>query len=180
MKLFASIILKLCGWKFKGIVPDAKKSIFIMAPHTSSWDFILGRLLLWNKGIKTKFLIKQEFFFFPIKSLMKKMGGVSINREQSKNAIKYCVELFDHYPEISLVITPEGTRQYTDHWKKGFYFIAEQAHVPIFIGFLDYKKKEGGILAEFKPSGDFEKDILLIQAYYKGITAKYPEKFNVK
>ncbi len=72
--------------------------------------------------------------------------------------------------------TPEGTRSYAKRWKSGFYHIALEAGVPIILGYLDYKKKHAGIGPVFHPTGDYEKDLEEIQAFYRGVTAKYPEK----
>ncbi len=179
MRLLARFILRICGWKIVGNPPVDDKCVMIMAPHTSSSDFVWGRLFFYAFGIPAKFLIKQEFFAFPIGGLMRALGGIPINREQSRNAVKYAIELFDRYDKIALTITPEGTRNYTDTWKKGFYFIAQHANVPIYIGFLDYKEKKGGIKAKFEITGDYEEDLKKLQSYFRGLHAKYPERFNL-
>jgi hypothetical protein len=64
-------------------------------------------------------------------------------------------------------------------WKKGFYYIALKAKVPIAFGILDYEKKEGGIGKIFYPTGDFEKDFKIVEDFYRGRKGKYPEKFNL-
>ena len=40
-----------------------------------------------------------------------------------------------------LAITPEGTRKSNPNWKKGFYFIALKAQVPIMLIGIDYPTK---------------------------------------
>ena len=45
---------------------------------------------------------------------------------------------------------------------------------------MDYERKEIGIICEFNPSGDFEKDMLFIQERYKNIKGKNPEYYNPK
>jgi len=77
-------------------------------------------------------------------------------------------------------MTPEGTRQKVTYWKRGFYYIAQKANVPVILGFMDYKKKVCGIKHIFKPSGDIEADMKKIKSYYKNVSAKYPEKFSIK
>ena len=39
------IFFKLLGWKITGKVPDDKKIVAIVAPHTSSLDFFVGDLI---------------------------------------------------------------------------------------------------------------------------------------
>ena len=75
-----------------------------------------------------------------------------------------------------MIFTPEGTRSYNPNWKKGFYYIALKADVPIYLGYLDYERKTGGFYGEFKPTGDVESDIKSIKATLGQFKGKYPEK----
>jgi len=180
MRFLSKWILKLIGWKVIGKMPDGlRKCIMIEAPHTSNIDFILGRLAFYQLGINAKFLIKQELFKFPLGGLLRAMGGIPVNRGKKNNMVDYVADLFHHTDELVVIITPEGTRKYNAHWKKGFYHIAAKANVPVILGFIDYKKKEGGIGPLFYPSGDFDKDFALIQDFYKGKNARHPEKYNL-
>ena len=88
-------------------------------------------------------------------------------------------EEFEKRNHFHLAITPEGTRSLVDKWKMGFYHIAVKANVPIQIAYIDYKKKEMGILDVFYPTGDETADLVKIQQYYKDINARFPEKFNL-
>jgi 1-acyl-sn-glycerol-3-phosphate acyltransferase len=115
-----------------------------MGPHTSNWDFIIGRLAFSHFGVKGKFLIKKEAFFFPFGYILKAMGGIPVNRGKSTNLIDQAVQYFDESEELYMVFTPEGTREYSPEWKIGFYYIAQKANVPIYIGYMDYEKKIGG------------------------------------
>ncbi|MCL2414598.1 MAG: 1-acyl-sn-glycerol-3-phosphate acyltransferase [Bacteroidales bacterium] len=175
----AKWILNLFGWKVVGLVPPEKKFVCIVAPHTSFWDFIWGRLGYWSIGISANFLIKKEFFVWPIKRILRNMGGIPINRKQARNTVEHCVKLFDIKEKLALTITPEGTRKYTVKWKKGFYYIAKQAQVPLYIGFIDYQKKETGIFKKFEITGDFDKDFAEIQNLLRGHVAKFPEKYSL-
>lgn len=87
------------------------------------------------------------------------------------------VEEFNRREKFQLAITPEGTHKAAQEWKKGFYYIANGAHIPIMIAYLDYGKKEIGIKDLFYPTGNVEKDMYEIRSYYRGVTARHPEKF---
>jgi len=178
-KKLAKKIMNLFGWKLAGIVPPEKKFVCIVAPHTSFWDFIWGRLGYWSIGVSANFLIKKEFFVWPIKRLLQNMGGIPINRKQARNTVQYCVELFSEREKLALTITPEGTRKYTEKWKRGFYYIAQQAKVPLYVAFIDYQKKETGILTKFEITGDFDKDFVEIQNILRGHVAKFPEQYSL-
>lgn len=180
MKLFSKFILSITGWKIVGGIPaNVPKCVVMMAPHTSMWDFIWGRLAYWVLGVKAKFLIKKEMFGSLLGPLLKWMGGIPIDRSKSSNTVDAIADLFSHYDSLYITITPEGTRKLNPDWKKGFYYIALKAKVPIAFGFLDYEKKEGGIGTLFYPTGDFERDFKVVEAFYRGHKAKHPERFNL-
>ncbi len=180
MRWCAGFILKIFGWKVVSGVPDGvKKAVVTMAPHTSNWDFVIGRLAFATQGVRVSVMIKKESFFFPVGPVLKALGGIPVDRRHSQNTVKTITQHFEDAEKFYLIITPEGTRKRVDRWKKGFYFIAENAKVPILMGYLDYRKKEGGIGPMITPSGDFEKDFAQIQAFYRGKHARHPEKFNL-
>ena len=178
---FWRFVLKIFGWRFDaGNNPDIHRCVLIMAPHTSVWDFVIGRISLWILGVKAKILIKKEFFRFPLGPLLRHMGGVSIDRgNRHNNVVQQVVKKFEENEQFTLVVTPEGTRKYTKRWKHGFYDIAKGANVPIVLTYIDYAKKQSGVGESFIPSGDYDKDIIKIQNHYKNVGAKYPENFNM-
>lgn len=181
MKLISKFIFKITGWKDVGEIPtELKKAIFIIAPHTSNWDFFVGRFYCWIHSIPIKLLIKEEAFFWPTGGLLKKTGGIPVDRKNARHIIPYVVDLFDNNDEFFFGITPEGTRKLTNKWKMGFYYIAVQAKVPILLSYINYKKKEAGIGGIFYPTGDMETDLKKIEEFYRGIPAKHPELYNLR
>lgn len=152
------------GWRIHEQQPDGiRKAVMCIAPHTSNWDFVIGKIAFGYYGIPTKFLIKKELFFFPLGILLRSLGGIPVDRKKKTNLTDQAVEYFNQYDDIFLVFTPEGTREYNPEWKKGFYHIAERAGVPIYLGFIDYKNKTGGFDGKFEPTGDVDDDILEIK-----------------
>ncbi len=179
-KSIARFILKLIGWKvIMNTPPDTKKMVVMMAPHTSNWDFLLGWLGYMSIGVEAQYLIKKEAFFFPLGSILKALGAISIDRKASNNVVIQIGDMFRNCEYLYLTITPEGTRSLNMNWKRGFYYMAENAKVPIGFGFLDYKEKTGGIGGTLFPSGDYNADLKKIEAFYAGKQARYPEKFNL-
>lgn len=177
VKIISKFLFLLFGWKVKGSLPDGvTKAVMIAAPHTSNWDFLWARCAFFILGINLKYTIKNELFFFPLGWILKSLGGIPIDRSKKTNMVEKMTALFDQYDNLILLITPEGTRSYSAEWKKGFYYIAEGAKVPLVLGYLDYDKKHAGIGPLFETSGDVEKDMKAIQNFYRNITPKYPEK----
>lgn len=57
----------------------------------------------------------------------------------------------------------------------GFYRIALTAKLPVALGFVDYARREAGILAYVTLSGDPATDIATLARHYAGRTGKHPE-----
>ncbi len=156
-----------------------KKLLIVEAPHTSNWDYLIGMLLITSVGIKVNVIIKKELFFWPLGPLLRWIGGIPIDRSGNLSKVDALARLFEQKETLNLAITPEGTRSLNRKWKKGYYFIAVKAGVPLFLTAIDYKRKAGILGPVFYPSGNYEEDLKKIEAFYKGITPKFPEKFNL-
>ncbi len=174
---FCRWVLHLLGWTIGPEGDEVPKCIICVAPHTSNLDFTLGKLFYNAIGRKAKFLIKKEWFIFPLNLVFKSMGGIPINRSKSSSTTEQLAEEFAKRDTFHLAITPEGTRKKTKEWKKGFYYIALKAGVPIQVAYIDYGKKEVGIKATFYPTGNVDEDILAIRSMYKGIRGYHEENF---
>ena len=177
MRLIVRFFFWLFGWKIDKHSPKGvKKCVVAVGPHTSNWDFIIGKMAFISFGVNAKFLIKKSLFFFPLGFFMKRMGGIPVDRSKANNLTSKAKELFETNENLFLVFTPEGTRSYNPNWKKGFYYIAVEAKVPIYIAYIDYKNKMGGFHSLFEPTGDLKKDILEIKKTLAQFSGKYPEK----
>jgi 1-acyl-sn-glycerol-3-phosphate acyltransferase len=175
-----TLVLKCLGWKIEGTFPAYKKMVIIAAPHTSVVDFINGWLALRHFGLKSRFIIKKEFFIFPFGYLLKALGGVPIDRgNKNNNMVEQMVEHFNNHDHFYLVITPEGTRKKTKRWKKGFYYIAQKANVPIMITRLDYGKKILGPVKAVDASLPYNEVLKEIASCYMGVTGKKTNQFDV-
>ena len=180
-KWFGRNYLKMRGFTFKGQFPEGvKKCIVISAPHTCIEDFVIGRCFFWMEGREVKFLIKKEFFKFGLGWLLRKIGGIPVDRSKGNNMVAKTAKVFHQYDELNIVITPEGTRKRVEKWKRGFYYIAELAKVPVVLGFIDFKTKTCGYGPSFIPSGDFEKDWPMLEEFYRGMQGKKKGCFNLE
>ncbi|MCO5260661.1 MAG: lysophospholipid acyltransferase family protein [Crocinitomicaceae bacterium] len=168
-------ILSLFGWKIDKTPPLVNKCVVCMGPHTSNWDFVIGRLTFSYYKVNTKFLIKKELFRPPFGGLMKRMGGIPVDRKHKNNMTKTAIEAFRKEENLFLVFTPEGTRKYNPNWKKGFYHIAIEAKVPIYVAYIDYKNKTGGWDSLFEPTGNIDADIIEIKKRLSKYTGKFSE-----
>ncbi len=147
-------------------------------PHTSNWDALIGLLVFTSLGYRLHWLAKDSLFKWPWAWLLRFAGAIPVNRKQSQNFIEHSKTLFQKYSSLILSLSPEGTRNKTDFWRTGFYYMALNAGVPIVLGFLDYATKTGGFGPMLRPSGNIMKDMEQIRIFYQNIKGKYPEKMG--
>ena len=179
-RLLSKLLFKLNGWKIIGPHVYPEKCLVIAAPHTSNWDFFIGRCYAYIIEVSPKYLVKSELFLPVLRIWIKFNGGIPVYRKAKNNVVEQVVDMFENATQLHLGIAPEGTRIKVVKWKTGFYYIAERAKVPLLLLALDYKKREIGIIAEFIITGDFEKDMLFIQNQYVNVAGKIPDNYNTK
>ena len=75
-RLYSFIYYRLLGWKTNVTVPNYDKCVICAAPHTSNWDLFIGKLFYGAIGRKTSFMMKKEWFFFPLGLIFRAIGGI--------------------------------------------------------------------------------------------------------
>ncbi|MFA5906263.1 MAG: lysophospholipid acyltransferase family protein [Desulfobacula sp.] len=173
--IFGAALLFIPGWRSEGRGPDIDKYVLIAAPHTSNWDFVFFLLIIFKLRLPVYWMGKRSMFSWPFRGLLKRLGGIPVDRSEKNNVVNTMAKAFDASEKLIITIAPSGTRTMGGSWKTGFYHIAREAKVPIVCGFLDYKKKTGGIGPVFQVTGDLEADMAAIRSFYSGISGRYPE-----
>jgi 1-acyl-sn-glycerol-3-phosphate acyltransferase len=164
------------GWRFEGEVPDLRKMVLIVAPHTSNWDFLTG---MWAKlalRMGGRFVGKHTLFRWPLGILMRWLGGVPVDRSAPAGFVGEAARTVREAERMTLVLAPEGTRKRAE-WKSGFYRVAVEAGVPILLVAFDYSRRLVRFGPLVTPSGDYEKDLALIRSWYSPQMARRPERY---
>lgn len=172
------LALRLSGWRVVGQAPAVAKYVLIAAPHTSNWDFPVTLMVCFALRLRVYWMGKASLFPPLLGGIMSWLGGIPVNRERAGNLVQGTVDAFASNQRLTVIVPPEGTRSKVRHWKTGFYYIALGAGVPIALGYLDFRKKEGGVGQMFEPTGDIAADMVEIQSFYAGITGKNPASFD--
>ena len=107
IRLICKSIFSLIGWKLVGVLPDLKKYIIIVAPHTSNWDFPLGVLARGIMDRKISYLGKKDLFKPPVSWLFKALGGYPVDRQQSQYIVDRVVQIFQEKDSFILALAPE-------------------------------------------------------------------------
>ncbi|MFN0186658.1 MAG: 1-acyl-sn-glycerol-3-phosphate acyltransferase [Aquabacterium sp.] len=168
MRAGSRAYLRLAGWRVEGELPaSARKCVLIAAPHTSNWDLPYTLMAAFILRLHPYWMGKASIFSPPFGALMRWLGGIAVNRGQSGNLVALsAAALVAADGPVQLIVPPQGTRSQVTQWKTGFYYIACTAGLPILMAYIDYPNRRVGIGPLFQPSGDIERDMLAIKAFY--------------
>ncbi len=173
------LLFKKMGFTLNVTETHPSKCIICLAPHTSNWDFLIGQLYNGAMGLHSNFMMKKEWFFWPLGPIFRRMGGIPVYRQRHTRMTDAIAQTAREASAFRLCITPEGTRSRTEEWKKGFYFIAQGAGIPILLYGLDYERRLIQCTKTIVPTGDVEKDMREIKLYFKDYKGKNPEQFTI-
>ena len=165
------------GWKAAYHDPGYPSYVVIVWPHTSNLDFFIG--FIFSRAYPMPyphFLAKDSAFRGLAGWILRRIGGVPVDRSQRTNFVDQVAEQFQANEQFVLAITPEGTRKKTPYWKSGFYHIAMAAHVPIVMATFDYRLKFLSFGSWIMPTGDMEADMTRIRENYAGAQGRHPER----
>ena len=173
------LLYKRMGWTAEVTEAHPDKFTICLAPHTSNWDFLIGQLYSKSSGMKSNFLMTKEWFFWPLGPIFRRMGGIPVWRSKRTSMTDNLAETAQKLSVFQLCITPEGTRKRNPEWKRGFYYIAQKANIPILLYGVDYEKKLIRCTKTIVANGDIDSQMREIKEYFKDFKGRYPENFTI-
>ena len=93
-RAISSFILRLFGWTVVVDVPDYPKCVICVAPHTSNWDFFIGKLAYLSIGRYAGFMMKKEWFFPPLGSLLILFCDVPVTTDIYTDILSHVLAIF--------------------------------------------------------------------------------------
>lgn len=160
------------GWTIANRYPPLARSVMIVAPHSTNWDFPVGIATSWALDLRAAFVAKHTLFRWPLGPMMRWLGGIPINRSKSVGFVEKTAAMVNDLDQVALVITPEGTRKNVDRWKTGFYHIARATDLPIIPAYIDWGQRRVGFGDPFWPTGNLEADIDALRDFYSGFRGR--------
>jgi len=154
--------------------PD-RPTILIGAPHTSNWDFVFMLAITWRLDMRIRWLGKKSLFRGWRGPIMKGLGGIPVDRAAPSSVVSEVLDRIRSGDVFGLVVTPDGTRSGSTHWKSGFYRIAREAQIPVTLGYVDRTTMTTGLGPTFELSGDVSRDMDRIRAFYKDKSGVRPQ-----
>lgn len=175
----ASTYMKFSRWHFVHEDIPAK-AVVIGAPHTSNWDGWLMLMAFWKIQRPFNFLMKNSLLRVPVVGwILRASGGIATDRSRSTGMVGSLVNEARTADTFTLIIAPKGTRGLRDYWKSGFYRIALETGLPVQLGFIDRNTRTYGWAGTIELTGDVNKDMDRIRAFYDGKTGFHPDKTSI-
>ena len=170
--------MRITGWRFEGQVPDVRKMVLIVAPHTSNWDFLVGLQAKLALRLGGTFIGKHTLFRWPFGVFMRGDRRNPRGPKGRHGFVSEVARVMREADQMTVVLAPEGTRRRIAQWKSGFYRIAVEAGAPILPVGFDYSRKVVFFAPLFHPTGDYEKDLPQLRSYYRPEMGRKPENYS--
>lgn len=179
-KALARLLLRLGKWNFSEFKPSERKYIIILLPHTSTMDIVLSKVYGVMMGMNIKGLIKKEGFFFPLGYFVRAIGGIPVDRWKNAHLAEWLIAYANEREDFGLILSPEGTRRKIRRLKRGFYHIATETGMPVYMGYIDYKTRRLGIGPKMPVTGDYHADLQILKDFYRGMEGRHPGLFDAE
>ena len=170
----ANAALRASGWTAVGEVP--RTGVLVGAPHTSNWDFVMMLLVMWRGDVTPRVLIKKELFRGPLGWLLRRLGGIPLDRANPGQVVRELVREARSGEPFLLILAAEGTRTQGEYWKSGFWRIARSAKLPIALAFIDGPSRTTGFGPTITATPDVVADMDLVRAFYRDKRGIHPER----
>jgi 1-acyl-sn-glycerol-3-phosphate acyltransferase len=176
----AGALLRQAGWRLRFDGLPARQGVIVVYPHTSNWDFIVGLMAKWAMGLPARFWGKDSLFRIPLFGRwMRSIGGIPVDRGAPQGMVDAMVLRMQSARERDelfwLVLAPEGTRSYREHWRSGFYRLALAADVPLGLATIDWGRREIALERFVKLSGNAARDLQAIADHLSAVRGRHPE-----
>ncbi|MCU0255660.1 MAG: lysophospholipid acyltransferase family protein [Vicinamibacterales bacterium] len=171
-------VLGSLGWQVDGEIPDLRRCVAVLAPHTSNVDLPMALAVIFATGLKLNWLGKHTIFWPPLGWLLRWLGGIPVDRRAASGTVEQATAALRAADRMFLGIAPEGTRSRVGRWKTGFLRIARAAGVPVVPVALDYSRKTVSIWPAMALTDDVEADLARIQERYRAEMARHPAHYG--
>lgn len=168
--------MKLMGWKFVGLIPyKIKRCIFIVAPHTSRWDFLFLFFSIKIHRVKQKLLLPEDQKSFFCSRVINACEGELYHPNDPVQLNRLMSEMRNQ-DLCRLTFFPKGGLSKSQDWDLNFYHMATELKVPIIMLSFDYKNKWVKYHLPFKTSIDQDRDIAFMKRYFATCNPKHRSK----
>ena len=174
LRFIGKLAMKVTGWKTVGHFPKDERVVLVVGPHTSNWDFVVAMSAVLSWDLQIHWLGKHSIFKRGFRRILRKLGGIPVNRANPEALIQEIQEITTKYTGFIIGMAPEGTRKKVARLKTGFLRIANQTNSKIMVAGIDFSNKTIELGEFFTPSNNIEKDLAAITDYFSNFSGKRP------
>lgn len=172
----SGLLLKIWGWKVVGdMALNLPKKLYVVVPHTSNWDFPVGLFLNYKYKMDVGYIAKKSLFDSPFGWFFRATRGIPVDRSGKSDLVSTVAEVFKTQEKFCTAIAPEGTRKKVSRLKKGYYYIAKEAQVPIVYVIFEWSTKEVIFLDPKMPEETVDEELAIAHEIFKNAKGYYPE-----
>jgi len=182
-RLLATLFLKLKGFRIDGQFPELRSYVIAYGNHTSHWDTFLTivatRFAGFDGMVRWMYAEKLDrgWCRFIVAPFLQHFGGFSVDRALSRQErVHFIAEGLRRGAYRVFGVAPEGRRGLTPYWKSGFYFVAREAELPVFLMTVDYPTKTIHLGPLVHLTGDARADMGQLRSHFSRFTAKFPDQ----
>jgi 1-acyl-sn-glycerol-3-phosphate acyltransferase len=173
-RLLARTFWTLSRWRLQTEPAPTTPTVFVAAPHTSNWDFVLMLAVAWQLGVEMHWMGKDSLFRGPAGPIMRALGGIAVDRSNAGHVVSELAGRMKQGSVFGLVIAPDGTRGAHTHWKSGFHRIAMDTGMPVTLCYVDRTTMTSGLGPTLTMTGDVHHDMERIRAFYADKAGFHP------
>ncbi|MBO0929619.1 1-acyl-sn-glycerol-3-phosphate acyltransferase [Fibrella aquatilis] len=163
-------LFKVWGWQVVGPVPTVPKAIWVEAPHTTNWDFLVGLGVRPTIRLWIHYFAKSSLFTWYAGWLFRVLGGIPVYRDKSHNLVDAMAKVFEQHDQLHICIAPEGTRSNVQTLKTGFYHIARKADVPLILVSFNWHRRRVVLSEPLYLTGNYAADMLPFYTFFSQVS----------
>ncbi len=179
--IFRFLLHNIFGYKVTNphLLEKIKKGKHVVVfAHTTTWEFIIGALLF-GVGYKIPNLVgisyicnfKNVIFSF----VLNKMNFYPVDNNKKNNVVTQISDILNKHDNFVFAISPEGSREFKDRFRSGYYHIAKNTKADIVIFHLDFHHHTIGFQNILELDNDIEKMNAKIADEFSKHYQLYPE-----
>ncbi|KAB7728404.1 glycerol acyltransferase [Rudanella paleaurantiibacter] len=167
------LFVSVYGWRVVGPVPHhLPKAIWVVAPHTTNWDFPIGLGVRPTIHVWIEYLAKSSLFTWYAGWLFRALGGRPVYRDKSRNMVDAVADVLNKADQLHICIAPEGTRSDVEKLKTGFYYMALKTNVPLILTGFDWPNRRVILSEPLYVTGNYEQDMLPFYEFFSKVPGK--------
>lgn len=142
------------------------KSILVVGPNVRRSDFLLALGVSYLARFRSKFLIPEKYFTFPIKHFLKRYGGFSYDPENREQTLRTLLNCYRDRKKFIIAVKWYPADLGENSTPPLFYEVAQKAKIPVVMVGMDRRRKIVKFHGYFLTSDNQVRDLQFMTNYF--------------